>query len=352
MSQKPRNKIIRAELDQLTREGLIDTTVHKNIAQLYPLTKWNWTSLSRWFLIFGAVSAVAGAAILLKDIFEFSFQKLAILLGIVMVVLFAGAFVLRQKGFGRTAASAELLAGFALIGLSFTLGIIYSTGSGNWPALLLIDLILLVPLTYGLNNSLLLILSGVVFFVWFGGRTGYESGWGMYWFGMNYPLRFFGAAVVFCTMGFGHMMMESGFLSRYRGFAKIWISLGLFLLEMALWLLSLFGNFGDMMEFRFAPNEELVLFNVVWLVVNIALVYLGSRWRFGMLTGYGVTFFIIQLYTLFFAHVAESLGWVFSMFVAGGTALVLALYLESRLRTLVKNIKPLSNTSSPAESEG
>jgi hypothetical protein len=107
-----------------------------------------------------------------------------------------------------------------------------------------------------------------------------------------------------------------------------------------------------MMEFRFAPNEELVLFNVVWLVVNIALVYLGSRWRFGMLTGYGVTFFIIQLYTLFFAHVAESLGWVFSMFVAGGTALVLALYLESRLRTLVKNIKPLSNTSSPAESEG
>jgi hypothetical protein len=326
-----RNKIIRAELEQLTREGLIDATSCKAIAQLYPVTKWNWTSLSHWFLIFGGISAVAGVSILLRDILEFSFEKLAVLLGGVMITLFAGGYALRRKAFTRTAASAELLAGFVLIGLSFTLGVIYSTGSGNWPALLLIDLVLLALLTYGLNNSLLLILSGVVFFVWFGGRTGYESGWGMYWFGMNYPLRFFGAALVFCTVGFGHMMMESGFLARYRGFAKIWISLGLFMLEMALWLLSLFGNFGDMTGFHLAGFEELALFNIAWLALNITLVYLGSRWRFGILTGYGVTFFIIQLYTLFFAHLAESFGWVLSMFIAGGTALALAVFLERRL---------------------
>lgn len=332
MSQMPPNKIVRAELAQLLREGLLDTADGAKIAPLYPLEKWNWTSLSRWFLIFGAVSAVAGAAILLRDIFEFTFQKLAILLALLLIALFGGAYGLKRKGFFRTAASAELLGGFALIGLTFTLGVIYSTGSGNWPVLLLIDLPILLALTYGLVNPLLLILSGVVFFSWFGGRTGYESGWSMYWFGMNYPLRFFGAALAFCAVGFGHMRAETGILARYRGFAKIWISMGLFMLEMSLWLLSLFGNFGDMMSFRLAPADELVLFNAIWLVLNVALVFFGTKLRFGMLTGYGVTFFIVQLYTLFFAHVAESLGWVLSMFVAGGSALALAMALESRRR--------------------
>jgi hypothetical protein len=346
MSQKPRNKIICAELEQLTREGLIDATAHKSIAQLYPLTKWNWTSLSRWFLTFGAISAAGGAAILLKDVFHFSYQKLAIVLGVLTLALLLGGLGLRRKDFVRTAMSAELLAGLTLIGFSFVVGIIYSDGSGDWPALLLIDLVPLLLLTYGLNNSLLLVLSGVVFFVWFGGRTGYESGWGMYWFGMNYPLRFFGAAIVFCAAGVGHMMMERGFFARYRGFAKIWISLGLFLLEMALWLLSLFGNFGDMFEFRLAPMQELVLFNCVWLILNVALVYFGARWRFGILTGYGVTFFIIQLYTLFFAHLAESLGWIMSMFVAGGSALALAFYLETRLHLFDRTKKTLAPATS------
>ena len=333
MSQMPRNKIVRAELGQLLREGLVHKELSAKIAALYPHEKWNWTLLSRWFLIFGAMSAVAGAAILLRDIFEFTYQKLAILLVVVVVALFGGAYALKRRGFFRTAASVELLGGFALIGLTFTLGVIYSTGSGNWPVLLLIDLPVLLALSYVLTNPLLLVLSGVVFFSWFGGRTGYESGWGMYWFGMNYPLRFFGVSVAFCVVGFGHMRAETGILTRYRGFAKIWISMGLFMLEMSLWLLSLFGNFGDMMSFRLAPADELVLFNVIWLVLNVALVFFGTKFRFGMLTGYGVTFFIIQLYTLFFAHVAESLGWVLSMFVAGGSALALAMALESQRRT-------------------
>ena len=45
-------------------------------------------------------------------------------------------------------------------------------------------------MTSALANPLLLVLSAVVFFCWFGGVTGYASGWAMYWFGMNYPLRF------------------------------------------------------------------------------------------------------------------------------------------------------------------
>ena len=46
-----------------------------------------------------------------------------------------------------------------------------------------------------------------------------------------------------------------------------------------------------------------------------------------MLTGYGVTFLIIQIYTLFFAHLAEDFGLLLSLLITGGGALGLALSL-------------------------
>ena len=329
-----RNRLVRAELDQLLREGVLDPAARRRVAELYPLGRWDWRSLGRWFLIFGAIAATAGAVILIQDVIHITLWHLAALLAAATLGLLAGGWALRRRAWGWTARTSELLGGFALIGLSFVIGMIYSTGSGNWPALLLIDLALLLGLSYGLGNILLLTLSAVVFFTWFGGVTGYDSGWGAYWFGMNYPLRFVGAGLAIALMGVAHLRAERGPLERYRSFAKVWLSTGLFLTEMALWLLSIFGNFGEIDgPWREAEIGELVLFNLAWAALNLALVYAGARFTFRMLSGYGATFFIIQIYTLFFAHLSEQLGWLASLLIAGGSALGLALWLESRRRT-------------------
>jgi hypothetical protein len=326
------NNAVRGELDQLLREGLLDSTTHRQLAELYPLGRWDWRSLGRWFLIFGAITAAAGVVILLRDVFVFTLSHLAVLLALVAGGLFFGGRKLRQRSWRWSSQTAELLGGFALIGLSFVLGLIYSTGSGNWPALLLIDLVVLLVLSYALNNILLLILSAVVFFTWFGGVTGYSSGWGAYWFGMNYPLRFLGASAFIALMGLVHLKVEDGPLAAYRGFSKVWLSFGLFLGEMALWLLSIFGNFGDMDAWHEATAGELAIFNLAWAALNLSLVYVGIRYSYRMLRGYGATFFIIQIYTLFFTQIAEQLGWLASLTIAGGSALGLALWLENRRR--------------------
>lgn len=333
MSPHRRNQLARDALDQLLRDGLVGEPAYRQLTGLYPLTRWDWHSLGRWFLIFGAISTAAGSVILLRDIIHFTMEKLAVQLGVAMLALFAGGYWLKQRRYKWAALAVELLGGFALIGLTFTLGIIFSTGGGNWPALLLIDLIVLLVLGYALDNILLLMLCAVVFFTWFGGATGYVSGWGAYWFGMNYPVRFLGAGLAIALAGVIHMRSESGPLSRYRGFAKVWISSGLFLAEMALWLLSIFGNFGLIDgPWHKAEAGELALFNALWAAGNLALLYLGARLGFRMLIGYGATFFIIQTYTLFFAHAAEKLGPLASLIIAGVSALALALWLESRRR--------------------
>lgn len=327
------NRIVQRQLDELLREGLLDARTHTTLAQRYPVTRWNWTALGRWFAIFGGVALAAGVVLLAKTLFVFSYEKLAVLLAVLTAALFAGGWALREKPYAWTRRSLELTGGLGLIGLTFTLGIIYASGSGNWPALLLIDLCLLLPLSYVLRNLLLLVLSAVVFFTWFGGVTGYVSGWGAYWFGMNYPARFLAMGIVIALVGLAHRQGERGLLARYQGFFYVWLASGVFFVEMALWLMSLFGNFGSIRDGGYrAPADELFLFNAAWAVVNASLLWLGARYSLRMLRGFAVTFFIIQGYTLFFWHVAEQIGPVLSLFIAGGVALGLVAYLERRRR--------------------
>ncbi len=197
-------------MDELLREGALDEATYLKLRQRYPTEGWDWRSLGRWFLIFGAISVIAGLVILSRTLFEFTLNKLAVLLGVAMLASFGGAQWLKRNRLGLvwTERSLELLGGLLMIGLTFTLGMIYSTGSGNWPALLLIDLALLIILSYVLHNLLLLVLSTVVFFSWFGGFTGYASGWGAYWVGMNYPLRFVAAAAGMIAIAVIHQQSE------------------------------------------------------------------------------------------------------------------------------------------------
>jgi hypothetical protein len=325
--------LVRRELRAYLREGAIDAQAFDQLIGRYPAGRWDWHSLGRWLLLFGAISMAAGAAILARELFEFTLEKLAGLLAIVVVASVYSAQRLKMQQLALTARALELLGGLTLIGLSFTLGVIYASGSGNWPALLLIDLILLLIATYLLNNPLLLILSLVVFFSWFGGFTGYASGWGAYWFGMNYPLRFLCAALAMIAIGLVHYKAERGPLERYRGFFKIWLSGGIFFAEMSLWLLSLFGNFGDASDWSYRPGVAvLVFFNLLWAGANALLLVLGLRYDLRMLRGYGVTFLLIQAYTLYFWHVAGHLGPVLGLLIGGGSILWLVVYLERQRR--------------------
>lgn len=339
MSPARFNQAMQKQLHRLLREGVINETTHQQLLQRYPVTQWDWLSLGRWFGIFGAISLAAGIILFARELFEFTAVKLAWVLGILMAASFGAAFRLGQKNYVRSKRSLELCGALLLIGLTFTLGYIYSTGSGNWPALLLIDLIILLPLAYALHNVLLLILSAVVFFVWFGGFSGYDSGWGAYWFGMNYPLRFLAAAVIIILISLLHRVSEDNLLANYRDFYKVWLSAGIYFAEMALWLLSLFGNFNMDEGWHNETAGELLLFNILWAGGNMALVTLGTRHLIRMLRGYGVTFLIIQGYTLYFWHVAGELGIVLGSAVAGFSALGLVFWFEKQRKEKVPAVQ-------------
>jgi hypothetical protein len=329
------NKLVRRELDGFLRDGRLASEVHARLAALYPAARWDWLGLGRWFAVFGALSAVAGAGLLAREVFEFTLERLALLLGAATLAAVTVGVRLGRGGYRWSGHALELAAGLCLVGLTFTLGVLYSTGSGNWPALLLIDLCLLLPLAYLRVNPLQLTLALVLFFTWFGGVTGYVSGWGMYWFSMNFPLRFLLVGLLIVLFALAHRYAEQGgALDRYRGFFKLWLAAGLFFAEMALWLLALFGNFGDFTTpYREGPLERLV-FNLLWAGLNLGLLWLGQRLALRQARGFALTFLTIQGYTLYFEFVAGVLGGVFGLLVAGVVTLWLVRRLElpGRLR--------------------
>jgi hypothetical protein len=326
------NKLMLVELETLRREGLIDGPVHQELAQLYPVRGWDFSALGRWFLVFGAISAATGMMIMGSELFEFTLPKLAAGLALVSAGLFYAGFRLRASKLVWTRRSLELIGAIGLIGLTFTLGVIYSSGSGNWPALLLIDLLLLLPLSYLLRNVLLLVLTVIVFFTWFGGVTGYVSAWGAYWFSMNYPLRFLLAGLLIVGMSLVHRGAEQDRLRAYEGFFKVWLSAGLFFSEMALWLMSLFGNFGRIFDHHLETAGELILFNLLWAGFNVLLLVAGSRFGLRMMRGYAVTYLIIQAYTLYFWQVARHLDPILATFAAGAATLWIVIVFERRRR--------------------
>ena len=121
------------------------------------------------------------------------------------------------------------------------------------------------------------------------------SGWGAYYLGMNYPLRFvlFGGLLTACAMGLEHHPIGQQF---YRSTLVV----GLLYLFVALWIMSIFGNYADMHQWQRVKQIELFHWSIMFAAVAGWAIYHGLRHDNDITKGFGVTFLGINLYTRFF----------------------------------------------------
>jgi len=322
------NRQIVAELQRLETADVLDLRQVRRIAERYPTTPWDVVMLVRAFTILGAISAGAGAVVFATEYVN-SIRLLEGGLAIAAVLLIAGArWVAQAKDMPRTAAAMEMGAGFAVQGLTTVLAIEFSTGSKNWPALVGAQTILLAAMAYALRNRLVLSHAAVMCFIWFGGETGYVSGWGMYWLGMSYPMRFVAAGAVALAVAWLHASIDGPF----QPFARVYAHFGSLVMHIALWIMSLFGSFRDY-QVSWDNDAERLMFTLIWAIVSGAFLFAGARYAVGLLRSYGIVFLIINVYTFYFQFVAAhtlELWWVHLLLV-GGSLLALGFQMERRL---------------------
>jgi hypothetical protein len=177
------------------------------------------------------------------------------------------------------------------------LGKAIDTGSGHFSLLILLATVVYGILGILFPSKLIWLFCILSLGSWFGTETGYVSGWGAYFLGMNYPLRFvlFGIAL----LGLSYLFKES---KRLTEFFKSTYVLGFLYLFIALWILSIFGNYGDMDSWYRAKQIELFHWGLMFGLVAIGSIIYGLKYDDSISRGFGITFLFINLYTRYFEY--------------------------------------------------
>lgn len=177
------------------------------------------------------------------------------------------------------------------------LGVTLDTGSGHFSLLLLLAAILYGLLGIWFPSTLVWIFSLLSLASWLGAESGYMSGWGAYYLGMNFPLRFVLIGALFllgCSLaarlGKGKLFLKS---TRVMGYLYLFI---------ALWIMSIFGNYGDMSSWYDVRQYELLHWSVLFGAAALGAIYYGIRHDDGVSRGFGITFLFLNLYTRFFEY--------------------------------------------------
>lgn len=324
------NRTIQRELRLLAAQGVITEAQYRSLRERYPAGPWDVAVLVRWFALLGAITA--GAGVLL-----FVGRQMAPLLAFELLFgattpgfLLFGRWLERARALPKVGAAVQLLGCFCLTGLTVALGMALSSGSGNWPLLIGIDTAVLFGLAYWNGNRLIAVYACANLFAWLGGQTGYLSGWGAYYLGMSYPLRFVVAGVAFTGLGLWHI--GSARIRWASHFGRVYLHFGLLVANLALWILSLFGNTADA---GWSDNSgERLAYTLLWAAASIASMAYGLRRHHATFRAYGLVFALINLYTVYFQFiVARSVeGWFVHLLVVGGSLLALGRHLEGKRR--------------------
>jgi hypothetical protein len=157
---------------------------------------------------------------------------------------------------------------------------------------------------------------------WFGAETGYVSGWGAYWLGMNYPIRFvlFGGALLALCYGAQSLL-------RQRQLFTVSKAMGLTYLFIALWILSIFGNY-DADSWYNVSQARLLPWGLLFAAAAGVCIFISLKTDDGMLRGFGLTFLAINLYTRFFEFFWNGMHKVLFFLILAVSLAVIGRYAE------------------------
>jgi hypothetical protein len=183
----------------------------------------------------------------------------------------------------------------ATAGAIYQLGRALDTGSGHFSILLLLSFLVYATLGVAVDSNLIWVFALASLGGWMGTETGYMSGWGAYYLGMNFPLRFvlFGGILTACAFA-----LEPH--PKAQRFYRSTLTMGLLYLFIALWIMSIFGNYGDMHAWERVKQIELFHWSILFGLVACGAIYHGLKFDNGITKGFGLTFLFINLYTRFF----------------------------------------------------
>ena len=242
-------RIIQRALNAWQASGELTPSDSQRLAQTLRVSPFDWRRLSRYafwtalacvLIALGSLFADSELVAWLLSLFSHS-ALMRILLPALLAVACYGWGFRRQRRETQWHYSTEAI---LFLGVVFTavalwqLGERLDNGSGHIAPLFLAGCVIYGAIGYIARSGLVWLFFLLALGNWFGAETGYVSGWGAYWLGMNYPIRFvlFGGALLALCYGAQSLL-------RQRQLFTVSKAMGLTYLFIALWIMSIFGNY-------------------------------------------------------------------------------------------------------------
>ena len=305
---KRQGKFLQKAITRWQEEGTLNAEEAGKLSNSISIQSFDWKKMAKysfWIAIVCALISVSAAVAddyiihFIENLFSSSNVALCVAMQIIAGVFYflglRGRVKRPEKEFSNEA--------FIFIGVLFTAGAIayfgraVDRGSGHYSLLFLLATIIYGSMALWFPSKMVWVFAILSLGAWFGTETGYVSGWGAYYLGMNYPLRFvfFGALLV--VIGFGFK-----YIPRLSGFYKSSLKLGLLYLFIALWIMSIFGNYGDMDKWYAVKQPELFGWSLLFGAVAVTAIVFGVKTDDPITRGFGITFLFINLYTRYFEY--------------------------------------------------
>jgi len=304
---KKKYRLVNKVIDTWEQEGTVSVEDSRRLRDSLKLSKFDWKRLAKYsFWIAGISLAIAIFALTLDDaimavihqFFLMPDMAKSILLGIISAVFYFWGFKRKVAKPTKVFINEFLLfIGAIISGASIVFfGKAIDTGSGHYSILILMGSIVYLGVGGFYPSVPMWVLGLISLGSWLGTETGYVSGWGIYFLGMNYPLRF---------VLFGALMIAMSILierSRFSRLAKSTYIMGFLNLFIALWIMSIFGNDDGMRTWHVASLAERFFWSLVFGAVAFGAILWGLKNDDGIARGFGITFLFINLYTKYFEY--------------------------------------------------
>jgi len=290
------------------KDGLVNKEQAESLRNSYEVKGFDWMRLAKYSFWVALICGGASLAFLIVNDAVVNWLKNLyytpdVIISIVSGVCAAFLFYLgrrRERLMPEKVFSNEAI---IFTGVLFTasciayLGKTFDNGSGNFPLLFLLSVFVYGFLAWQMDSRLIWLFALVSLGSWFGTATGYHTHWTDYFFGMNYPLRF---------VLFGVVLVSACFVLRKRSWFALFDDLtyvvGMLYLFLSLWLLSIFGNYGNIDHWMHISQITLFYWGIIAAAVAGGFLLYGLKSNDAIAREFGITFLIIFLYTKYFEY--------------------------------------------------
>ncbi|GAB3920120.1 DUF2157 domain-containing protein [Mucilaginibacter myungsuensis] len=305
---KQEGEFLTRTIGQWEADGVLDADTAEKLRGTIEVKGFDWMRLAKYsFWIALVCGAIAFGSMIINDsiikwirsLYDTPDIVISIGSGLLAAVMYYYGRRMQQKNPERVFSNEAL----RFTGILFTavciayLGKTFDNGSGHFSILFLLSVFVYGFLAYKFNSRLIWLFALISLGSWFGTETGYQTQWSNYFLGMNYPLRF---------VAFGVLLLAACYLLKDKKwigyFWELTYVVGLLYLFLSLWMLTVFGNLGELEVWWQVKQISLFYWGIISAAVAGGFLFYGLKSNDVIAREFGITFLLIFLYTKYFEY--------------------------------------------------